>query len=155
MQLPDVNVLIALFDPAHVHHESAHLWFETARGDGWATCPITENGFVRVVSNPGYPTVAPSVCEAIDKLTEFCRDKHHRFVPDEVSLRTEGDRLRGLLQGHRQITDAYLIALCRKRGISLVTFDFKLKRALAGSEYERVVHVPACCYRSGKPCIRS
>lgn len=74
MQLPDVNVLIALFDPAHVHHESAHLWFTTARGAGWAACPITENGFIRVVSNPAYPTVAPSV-------SEFCRDEHHRFLP--------------------------------------------------------------------------
>lgn len=143
MQLPDVNVLIALFDPAHVHHESAHLWFATARGAGWAACPITENGFIRVVSNPAYPTVAPSVSEAIDKLTEFCRDEHHRFLPDEVSLRTETDRLRRLLQGHRQITDAYLVALCRKRGAALVTFDRKLERALAGTACERMVHVPA------------
>ena len=96
-----------------------------------------------MVSNPAYPTVAPSVSEAIDKLSEFCRDEHHRFLPDEVSLRTETDRLRGLLQGHRQITDAYLVALCRKRGAASVTFDRKLERALATTACEHVVHVPA------------
>jgi predicted nucleic acid-binding protein len=67
--LLDVNVLVALFDPVHVHHEAAHKWFGQNRKSGWATCPLTENGMVRVLSNPAYPGRRTTVHDAIRRLT--------------------------------------------------------------------------------------
>lgn len=77
--LLDVNFLVALFDPMHLHHEAAHEWFGRNRGGGWATCPLTENGFVRVVSNPRYPGRGTSTRDAIARLAEIRRSADHVF----------------------------------------------------------------------------
>src|SRR4051812_38398888 len=84
--LLDVNFLVALFDPMHVHHEAAHEWFGRNRGEGWVTCPLTENGFVRVVSNPRYPGRGTSTRDAIARLTEIRQSPDHVFWPDSVSV---------------------------------------------------------------------
>jgi hypothetical protein len=119
--LLDVNVLVALFDAAHVHHEAAHDWFADNRKHGWATCAITENGFLRVLTNPksGVTERAPAI---IDSLNAFCASGHHVFWPDVLSLR---DRLFDLsvAPGHRQVTDIYLLGLATKMGGLLATFD--------------------------------
>jgi len=70
--LLDVNVLVALFDPNHTLHEPAHRWFETERESGWATCPITENGLVRVLSNPKYPGRQTTVRDASSTKSMTC-----------------------------------------------------------------------------------
>ena len=88
--LLDVNVLIALFDPAHVHHEAAHKWFEINRKYRWATCPLTENVFVRVLSNPSYPGQTTTVEDATSRLQTFSSEREHVFWPDSVSIRERG-----------------------------------------------------------------
>jgi len=77
--LLDVNVLIALFDPAHVHHEAAHTWFEVNRKYRWATCPLTENAFIRVLSNPSYPGQSTTIEDAVLRLSTFCSEREHVF----------------------------------------------------------------------------
>jgi toxin-antitoxin system PIN domain toxin len=121
--LLDINVLVALFDPDHVHHDLAHDWFADDGRRGWATCAITENGFVRIVSNPRYMADAPRPSVALGALRRFCVSGHHHFWPGAVSLRDE--RLFGAAPavGHRQLTDVYLLGLARRMNGRLVTFD--------------------------------
>lgn len=69
--LLDVNLLVALFDPDHVHHEVAHDWFSDHRADGWATCPVTENGCIRVLGNPKYVATPLRAAELVDRLRQF------------------------------------------------------------------------------------
>lgn len=87
--LLDVNVLIALFDGMHEHHEKAHHWFGRHRRLGWATCPLTENGFVRIISNSSYPGRGTTLPDAVFRLEEFRETGYHRFWPDAISVRNE------------------------------------------------------------------
>lgn len=121
--LLDVNVLIALFDPNHIHHDLAHDWFAEHGPAGWATCPITEAGFVRVVSNPRYGPSAPRPAAARDLLRRFCESVGHHFWPDSVSLRDATLFTLEAAHGHRQLTDVYLLGLARTMGGTLTTFD--------------------------------
>ena len=121
--LLDVNVLVALFDPDHVHHDLAHDWFGAHRAGGWATCAITENGFLRVVSNPHYQPDAPRPAVAAGQLRRFCESGHHRFWSETVSLRDETLFSLPAAAGHRQLTDVYLLGLARKMNGTLATFD--------------------------------
>jgi toxin-antitoxin system PIN domain toxin len=121
--LLDINVLVALFDAAHLHHDAAHRWFEAVGKASWATCPITENGLVRVLSNPAYPTVSASVEEVARRLRVFCSQPGHVFWSDDVSLRDEFRFKLLRVRGHQQITDLYLAALTARQGGKLATFD--------------------------------
>jgi len=121
--LLDVNVLVALFDPDHVHHDLAHDWFSGNRPDGWATCPVTENGFLRVLANPAYGSGVTRPSELATRLRRFCASGHHAFWPDMVSLRDPALFDPAFIAGHRQITDVYLLGLAKKKGGRLVTFD--------------------------------
>jgi toxin-antitoxin system PIN domain toxin len=121
--LPDTNLLIALAWPSHVHHRDAHAWFARKAEFGWATCPVTEIGFVRVSANPKIIPEAVTPQEALAVLTEMTDHEHHVFWPDAISL---GDARRvpsRLLVGDQQVTDAYLIGLARKNGGKLATLD--------------------------------
>jgi len=80
--LLDINVLIALFDAAHVHHEPAHRWFAAVGKPSWATCSVTESGFIRVISNPAYKAVSATPAEAADRLRIFCSNPGHQFWPE-------------------------------------------------------------------------
>jgi toxin-antitoxin system PIN domain toxin len=121
--LLDVNVLVALFDPDHVHHEIAHDWFADREAEGWATCPITENGFVRVVSNPAYGSGVRSGA-LVENLRKFRgASSHHAFWPEAASL-TDGTLFNpAMVSGHRQLTDIYLLGLAHQMGGCLATFD--------------------------------
>jgi len=121
--LLDVNLLVALFDPDHIHHELAHDWFADNRARGWATCPITEGGFVRVLANPAYGNVVNRAADLVARLRKFCASGHHRFWADAVSLRDETLFDVAFLRGHRQLTDVYLLGLAQRRGGRLATFD--------------------------------
>lgn len=121
--LLDVNVLVALFDPAHIHHEAAHAWFGANRRNRWATCALTENAFVRVLSNPAYPGSRTSVEEAAARLGTFCSQGEHVFWTDSVSVRDDGRFRWNHVQGHRQLTDVYLLALAVSNEGRLATFD--------------------------------
>ncbi len=132
--LLDVNVLIALFDPAHVHHDRAHEWFGRNQKNGWATCPITINGCICVLSNPAYPTVEASPAEVISHLRTMCGDSHHEFWPDGVSFLEESLFRAPFVSGHRVVTDVYLLGLAVHRHGKLVTFDGAITcRAVTGA----------------------
>jgi len=88
--LLDVKVLIALFDPAHIHHEAAHRWFESNRKHRWATCPLTENAFVRILSNPSYPGQSTTIEDAALRLRTFCSEREHAFWPDSLGILEPG-----------------------------------------------------------------
>ena len=133
--LLDVNVLIALFDPTHLHHDAAHAWFEVERERGWATCPFTENGFVRVLSNPAYPGRRTTVSDAVDRLARFAASGHHSFWAHDLSLLDRSVISAHLLTGHREITDAYLLALAVRHGGRLATFDGEIRKdAVPGAD---------------------
>ena len=121
--LLDINVLVALHDPAHPNHEDAHRWFGRNRKRGWATCPITVNGCVRVLSNPAYPTVSTTPAEAASRLGALCAGPGHEFWSDSVSLLDEPLFRPQAITGHRQITDIYLLGLAVRHGGRLATFD--------------------------------
>jgi uncharacterized protein len=123
ISLLDVNLLVALFDPDHIHHDLAHDWFAEARASGWATCPVTENGLVRVVSNPSYGSSATGVADLVKRLQTFCASGQHHFWSDTVSLTDSRVFNRSVVRGHRQLTDVYLLGLACKMGGQLATFD--------------------------------
>jgi len=136
--LLDVNVLVALFHSEHVHHELAHDWFADNRANGWATCPITENGFLRVVSNPTYGhDMRPE--HLLRGLRTFRASGHHVFWPDPVSLTDERIFHLALASGHRQLTDVYLLGLATKMKGCLATFDRSIPvKAVVGASPARL-----------------
>ena len=121
--LLDVNVLIALTWPTHVHHVAARAWFDRNAPAGWATCPITQLGFVRVSSNSRAIRDAVRPAEAIAMLGRLTALPGHRFWPDEVPVAFAGPFESLSLVGHRQVTDAYLLVLARHHGGRLATLD--------------------------------
>lgn len=137
--LLDVSSLVALFDPEHVHHAPIHAWFGEHRRLGWATCPLTENGLVRVISHPKYPGSRTTVDDALSRLTRFRASGDHVFWPDSVSL-CQPDLLEPRhVRGHRQLTDVYLLALAVARGGRLVTLDRAIRSdAVTGAAPENL-----------------
>ncbi len=120
--LLDINVLLALFDGSHEFHERAREWLTAAITDGWASCPITQNGFVRIISQPRYPNPVPTPA-AIERLARACATDHHEFWPSTVSIldRTTVDPT--VIRGPKQVTDICLLALAVENGGRFVTFD--------------------------------
>ncbi len=130
--LLDVNLLVALFDPDHVHHDTAHDWFAESRGHGWATCPLTENGVVRILSNRSYSPTAEPPGRIVDRLRTFCASGDHVFWADDVSLRDGDLCVADALVSHRQITDMYLLGLAKRHGGRLASFDRAIPVAAVG-----------------------
>jgi len=121
--LLDVNVLVALFDPAHLNHEQAHAWLGAHRRHGWATCPLTVNGCVRVLSSPAYPSFEATAAEVADRLRTLCAAPEHQFWKEGISLLDERRFRRLSFPGPQQITDVYLLGLAVHHNGRLVTFD--------------------------------
>ena len=121
----DVNALIALFTPDHPRADQTHQWLQQHEESGWATCPLTENGFVRVTSQPSFPQFRP-IRDAVSMLDNAIKAGHHAFWPDNISITDTGLFDHAKLHGHRQITDAYLLALAVRNGGRLVTFDKRM-----------------------------
>ena len=134
--LLDVNVLVALAWPNHVHHRNARSWFEQHGSSGWATCSITENGFVRVSSNPKIVDEARTPAEAVLLLQRLVQVGAHRFWDDDVSIARADEREIERIRGYRQVLDAHLIRLAVRHGGRLATFDRKIA-ALLPHEAER------------------
>jgi len=121
--LLDVNVLIALIDPSHVQHDRAHNWFAAQGNQAWATCPLTENGVLRIVGSARYPN-SPGTPAAVAELMTVLRALGgHEFWPDDITL-LDGQRIdRARLLESSQVTDSYLLALAVAHGGQLATFD--------------------------------
>lgn len=124
--LLDVNVVIALIDPAHVHHDAAHTWFKARGRRGWASCPLIENGVIRIVSHPKYPNPVGSPGVAIDVMSHLCSLPGHVFWPDDISVLNDKYINASRLLSSAQITDSYLLALARAHDGQLATFDHRL-----------------------------
>jgi toxin-antitoxin system PIN domain toxin len=131
--LLDVNALVALAWDSHVHHAAIRAWFAATGPAGWATCPITESGFVRVSSNPIVLPSAISLGAAREVLSTLRAHPGHRFLTDDVSM---GDSDVPSIAGYRQVTDAHLMTLARRRGMRLVTFDASILAMGAGTDVE-------------------
>lgn len=127
--LLDVNMLIALAWPSHVHHGEARAWFKANRSAGWATCPLTQCAFVRISSNPKAIREAVTPVEALALLKQMVLLERHVFWPDDVAFHHELVPT-GLLVGHHQVTDAYLLGLCIRHKGKLVTLDRDIRALL-------------------------
>ena len=124
--LLDINVLIALIDPVHVQHDRAHEWFASKGRKGWATCPLTENGVLRIVGHPRYPNSPGSPASVAELLASFRKLPGHMFWPDDVSLFDREHVNADRLLDSSQVTDSYLLALARAHEGELATFDQRL-----------------------------
>ena len=124
--LLDVNVLAALFDTEHLNHEAAHRWLGSHGRKPWATCPLTINGCIRVLSHPSYPTVRATAAEIVAHLRVLCARSSHEFWPDDVSMLDETRCRASRLTGAAQVTDVYLLSLAVSRKGRLVTFDRRI-----------------------------
>ncbi len=124
--LLDVNVLIALIDPSHTQHETAHEWFALQGHLAWATCPLTENGVLRIVGHARYPNSPGTPAAVAPLITGLRQLPGHVFWPDDISLLDQEriDAARLLSSG--QVTDSYLLALACAHGGRLASFDHRL-----------------------------
>ncbi len=124
--LLDVNVLIALIDPTHISHDTTHRWFTLEGSASWATCPITENGVIRIVGSAKYPNApgSPAIVAAVlDRLRAL---PGHVFWPDDISLLDREHVAAERMLGFGQVTDTYLLALAVVHGGRLATLDRRL-----------------------------
>ncbi|GJM27084.1 MAG: ribonuclease VapC [Phycisphaerae bacterium] len=139
--LLDVNMLVALAWPSHVHHRAAHAWFDENRTGGWATCPLTQCGFVRVSSNARIIPEAVEPIEALTLLGEMVTQDHHEFWSDAIPM--TGETLpTNLLAGHGQVTDCYLLGLSIHNRGKLVTLDHRVAALLpSGTPHANLLEI--------------
>jgi toxin-antitoxin system PIN domain toxin len=133
VHLLDVNLLVALGWANHVHHAAAHASFAANAEAGWATCPMTECGFIRISANPRAIAEAVPPIEAVRLLDGLANHPHHVFWKDELPAKGVESLRSGVAAGHQQVTDAYLVALAGHHGGRFATFD-RAARALAPAE---------------------
>jgi toxin-antitoxin system PIN domain toxin len=129
-RLLDTNLLIALLWPSHERHDVAVKWFTRNRRQGWATCPITQAGFVRIVSNPAFSRDAVQPREAVQVLAANTAAQDHLFWPDELPVAGAVAFAGVRLLGHQQVTDAFLLGLAIRRGGVLATLDQRIDTLL-------------------------
>lgn len=138
--LLDVNVLIALVREDHSAHKIVKRWFQHLSGRHWATCALTEAGFVRIIVNPRFLEHPPEVSEAIDMIQALTKLPGHEFWPMDVGFREAVEDLQGSLFGHQQVTDAYLLGLAVRKKGKLATLDRSVK-SLAGPPFEHCLEI--------------
>jgi uncharacterized protein len=124
--LLDVNVLIALIDPAHLQHDQAHAWFARVGRRSFATCPITENGLVRTVGHPKYPNSPGPPSSVAQSLAAMRALPGHHFWSDRISIADAAHVHAARLASHSGVTDTYLLALARAHGGRLASMDHRL-----------------------------
>jgi toxin-antitoxin system PIN domain toxin len=134
--LLDVNFLIALCDNHHAHYRAANGWFAARGTHAWATCPMTENGFVRITAHPSYPYSVGSAALQIRTLRTLCTLPGHVFWPDDLSITQPGWWVAQPPVKSAHVTDLYLVLLAAQRGGKLVSFDRRIPAQLikGGSE---------------------
>lgn len=131
-------MLLALFDPEHIHHVRALAWWSANRADGWASCPLTQNGFVRVISGVRYPRPR-RVVDAMTLISAQTAEPGHVFWSDNIAIVDNEFFDRSRILGPKQITDAYLLGLAVKNGGRLVTLDRGVSTRTVRSAEERHV----------------
>lgn len=135
--LLDVNVLIAAAWPAHNDHGKVQDWLGRHARDGWATCPLTELGFVRILSNPGFSPHALTPRDAMALLRANLTHPAHQFWPDELDLAGALEPSAARITGHQQLADAYLLGLAIIRKGKLVTLDQSVRALLSNKAVEQ------------------
>lgn len=141
--LLDVNVLIALVDPAHVQHDQAHDWFARVGHRAFATCPLTENGLVRIVGHPKYPNSPGPPSGVLQSLIAIRGMAGHKFWPDDISIADEAFFASDLLSSHSRVTDSYLLALAHANGGRLATMDQRLATEVVPGGRKALELIPA------------
>lgn len=126
--LYDVNALLALFDEEHEKHDIVKTWFNRNPEQGWASCPLTQNGYLRVRSQPSYPRPL-LLAEAYAQLLDATSSQDHQFIADDISLLDDALVYSQRIAGHRQLTDVYLLALAVSHHARLVTLDTRIPLA--------------------------
>lgn len=140
MHLLDVNVLIALGDHQHPHFAISEAWFKSNAASGWATCPLTENGFLRILGHssyamgPGSPEGAATILQGMKNVAG------HRFLPDDFSLPEALPTLKGVTSA--QLTDLYLLALAVRNGAWFLTLDRRIDPSLVPGGAAAYVQLP-------------
>ncbi|HKV08843.1 MAG TPA: type II toxin-antitoxin system VapC family toxin [Thermoanaerobaculia bacterium] len=139
--LLDINVLLALLDADHVDHRRAQEWISGEIQHGWASCALTQNGFVRILSQPRYPSpVSPS--EAVERLRRATSTEYHEYWPCSISFLEDRRINSSHVHGSRQVTDVYLLALAVEQGGRFVTFDRSIPlSAVPGATPEHLIVV--------------
>jgi toxin-antitoxin system PIN domain toxin len=139
--LLDVNVVVALLDADHVDHARVRGWLEAEIRHGWASCAITQNGVLRVLSQPRYPSPVP-VAQAAARLARATATAHHEFWPCEATLLDERRVDWTRIHGPQQVTDAYLLLLAVTRGGRFVTLDRRIPaEAVSGASPAHLVRL--------------
>jgi uncharacterized protein len=140
--LLDLNILLALFWPAHVHHEAAQHWFGSRPKARWATCPLTQLGFVRLITNPSFSRDALSIADATVLLAANTSLPNHELWIEDFAVPDALESCPRALQGHQQVTDAYLLALAKRHVGVLATFDRAIETLAVGWAASAVELVP-------------
>lgn len=139
--LLDVNVLIALLDSAHIHHLAATTWLKGNFSRGWASCPLTQNGCIRIMSQSRYPNVRPAA-DIASRLRDATNTSFHEFWPNDISILDDNAFDWRHVLSPRQITDTYLLALAVRNGGTFVTFDHAIPlKAVRGAAAEHLVRI--------------
>ena len=126
VSLLDVNVLLALAWPTHIHHMAAHRWFAEKSAAGWATCPLTQLGFVRLGMQPAVVKVPILFGDVMDALAKMTANDAHCFWPLEGGVGSIRDELRARVVGHHQLTDCILLDLAIRKQGRLASFDRRI-----------------------------
>lgn len=139
--LLDVNVLLGWLWPTHETHAAATTWMRSVAKEDWATCPITEMGFLRIVTKPAFSPIAPRWNEAVSILSNHTvNNPRHRFWQDSLPLVDVDRQLGNQIRGSNQITDAYLLSLAMRNGGRMVTFDYRMESlAPVGSQENKAL----------------
>lgn len=139
--LLDINVLIALHDRDHVHHAHASNWLAANIAHGWASCPLTQNGCLHIMSQPGYSNPQP-LSVLVPMLQHSTTNAHHQFWSDDISLLDAAHFNQGFMHSPRQLTDLYLLGLAVKQGARLVSFDQRIPlNAVQGASTHNLVTI--------------
>jgi len=139
VSLLDVNVLVALLSADSLFHDAAQKWFLANAYNGWATCPMTQAGFVRIICNPAVSRNRIHPSQAIEVLEANLGHPSHKFWPDDLSAAKATAPFQRHLAGHQQITDAYLLGLALKHRGQLVTFDKAVQALATAAEMDHLV----------------
>ena len=137
--LLDVSVLISLLDANHEHHTAVMGWWKQNEAP-WASCPITQNAYLRIVTQPKYANTI-SVNEAIHKLTQAVSTTTHVFLSDDISLLDQQHVAHERIQGPTQMTDIYLLALSVAHGARFVTLDTGVSHVAVPQATDPSLHV--------------